>query len=245
MQREKDIVFGTHSVLETLRAGKEIDKVMVQKGLFSDEVKEMLQFCRSRNVPVQQVPYERLNRVTRRNHQGVIAFISAVNYASLSNIIAGAYEKGESPLVLILDRVTDVRNFGAISRTAECAGVHGILIPDKGSAQINSDALKTSSGALNYIPVCRAANLKDSIRELKDSGLQVVACTEKTEDSIYSLDLSGPLAIIMGSEEDGVSPAYLEMCDAKGKIPLHGQVESLNVANACSVIIYEAVRQRG
>ncbi len=237
----KDIVFGVQSVLETLRAGKEIDKILIQRELGSIEVTE---FARLRGIPVQKVPTEKLDRITRKNHQGVIAFVSAINYVKLENVVAGIYEKGEVPLLLILDRITDVRNFGAIARTAECTGVHGIVIPTKGAAQINADAMKTSSGALNFIPVCREDNLADTIKYLKDSGIQVVACTEKVYKSIYELDFNVPTAIVMGSEEDGISEELLKKADELASIPMSGKVGSLNVSVANGVILYEAVRQR-
>lgn len=243
-ENNNEMIFGIRAIIESIKSGKEIDKLLVQKNLSNELITELLDICKEYNVPVSKVPVEKLNRVTRKNHQGAIAYISAIQYASLDNVISSAYEKGESPLLLILDRVTDVRNFGAIARTAECAGVHGILIPDKGSAAINSDAMKTSAGALNFIPVCREHNLKTTIRFLKDSGLQIVACTEKTENTIHNAILSEPCAIILGSEEDGISPEYLKLADQKVAIPMSGNIQSLNVSVSAGVIIYEALRQR-
>jgi 23S rRNA (guanosine2251-2'-O)-methyltransferase len=162
----------------------------------------------------------------------------------LDNIISEAYRKGEVPLLIVLDRITDVRNFGAIARTAECVGAHGIVIPSRGSAQIGSDAMKTSAGALNYIPVCRADNLKTTLKEIKDNGIAVVACTEKADDLIYSIDLTVPVALLMGSEEDGISPEYLKFANHLCKLPIIGKIESLNVSVATSVMLYEAIRQR-
>ncbi|WP_026997534.1 23S rRNA (guanosine(2251)-2'-O)-methyltransferase RlmB [Flectobacillus major] len=237
----KDIVFGIQSVLETLRSGKEIDKILVQRELGSLEV---LEFARLRGIPVQKVPTEKLDRITRKNHQGVIAFVSAINYAKLDNVVAGIYEKGEIPLLLILDRITDVRNFGAIARTAECTGVNAIVIPTKGAAQINADAMKTSSGALNFLPVCREENLYQTVKYLQESGIQVVGCTEKVSKNIFDLDFSIPTAIIMGSEEDGISDELLKIADDLASIPMTGRVGSLNVSVANGVILYEAVRQR-
>jgi 23S rRNA (guanosine2251-2'-O)-methyltransferase len=238
----KDIVFGIQSVLETIRAGKEIDKILVQRELGSMEV---LEFARLRGIPVQKVPTEKLDRVTRKNHQGVIAFVSSINYAKLDVVVAGIYEKGEVPLLLVLDRITDVRNFGAIARTAECAGVHAIVIPTKGAAQINADAMKTSSGALNFLPVCREEDLKNAVVFLQESGLQVVACTEKADEDMYKIDFDGPTAIVMGSEEDGISEDILRITDTFATIPQFGRVGSLNVSVACGVMLYEAVRKRG
>jgi 23S rRNA (guanosine2251-2'-O)-methyltransferase len=193
---------------------------------------------------VQKVPLEKLNRITRKNHQGAIAFVSAIHYAKLENVIADTFEKGEIPFILILDRVTDVRNFGAIARTAECAGVHAIVLPSRGAAQINADAMKTSSGALNFIPVCREDSLIQTIDFLQNSGLRVVACTEKAKSTIYEIDYKDPIAIIMGSEEDGITDEIIRKSDEIAKIPQAGQVGSLNVSVAAGVIIFETVRQR-
>lgn len=243
-KESKDMIFGTRAVIESIQAGKTLDKLLIQRNLQNDLSKELMEVCKEKAVHYSKVPVETLNRITRKNHQGVVGFISAVHYATLENIVAGTYEKGEIPLLLMLDRVTDVRNFGAIARSAECAGAHGIVIPTLGSAAINSDAMKTSAGALNYIPVCREDNLKNSIRYLQDSGIQVVACTEKTEDLIYGADLTQPTAIIMGSEEDGVSPEYLKMVDAKVALPIAGEIGSLNVSVSAGIAIYEVIRQR-
>lgn len=241
---DKDMIFGTRAVIESIQAGKTLDKLLIQRNLDNELNKELMAVCKEKSVHYSKVPVETLNRITRKNHQGVIGFISAVHYATLENIVTGTYEKGEVPLLLMLDRVTDVRNFGAIARSAECAGVHGIIIPTLGSAAINSDAMKTSAGALNYIPVCRENNLKKSIKYLQESGIQVVACTEKTENTLHSADFSQPTAILMGSEEDGVSLEYLKMVDAKVAIPMMGQIGSLNVSVSAGVAIYEVIRQR-
>ena len=238
----KELVFGIRSIEETLKSGKEFEKVFFEKG--QPNLHELLQEVKKRNIPYSLVPAEKLNSLTRKNHQGVVAFTSPINYSKIDNIVIRCFEEGKSPLILILDRVTDVRNFGAIARTAECAGVDAIVVPSKGSALISADALKTSSGALNYIPVCREDNLKDTLTYLKDSGLQIIACTEKSDDYPYKTDFKAPTAIILGSEEDGISPEYLKKADKKVKIPLYGQVESLNVSVAAAVVIYEAVRQR-
>lgn len=236
-----DIVFGIQSVLETLRAGKEIDRLLVQRELGNIEV---LEFARLRGVPVQKVPTEKLDRITRKNHQGVIAFVAAVHYAQLDNVVADAFERGQTPLLLLLDRVTDVRNFGAIARTAEAAGVHALVIPTRGAAQINADAMKTSSGALNFLPVCREEELTNTVRRLQASGIRVVACTEKVSETIYDLDFTGPTAVILGSEEDGISDELLRLADDLGCIPMRGRVGSLNVSVANGVVLYETLRQR-
>jgi 23S rRNA (guanosine2251-2'-O)-methyltransferase len=205
---------------------------------------EILDLAKEKGVQVQKVPLEKLNRITRKNHQGAIAFVSAIHYAKLDNVIADTFEKGQVPLILVLDRITDVRNFGAIARTAECAGAHAIVIPSRGAAQINADAMKTSSGALNFLPVCKEENLISVVEFLQNSGLKVIACTEKTKNSIYQMDLKEPLAFIMGSEEDGISDELLRKVDELASIPQTGQVGSLNVSVAAGVIIFEAVRQR-
>lgn len=240
----KEVIFGTRAVIEAIKAGKEIDKVLIQKGLSNDLILELTKLASSHKIPYALVPIEKLNRVTRKNHQGAICFLSAVTYASLDNIVTESFQQGKVPFLLILDRITDVRNFGAVARSAECAGMDAIIIPAKGNAQINSDAMKTSAGALNFIPVCREENLKDTIRYLKDSGIQVVACTEKSEKLIYDVALNEPTAILLGSEEDGISPEYLRLASNTAKIPLKGQIESLNVSVAASVVIFEAIRQR-
>ena len=205
---------------------------------------ELWQLVRTHKVNYKHVPVEKLNRLTRKNHQGVFAFISPINFHKTDNVIQDVFEKGENPLFIILDRVTDVRNFGAIIRTAECSGVQAVIVPEKGSAAINGDALKTSAGALHNIPICREFNLKATIEYLKNCGLQIVGCTEKTDDMIYQPDFSVPTAIIMGSEKDGISPEYLKLCDHKAKIPINGTISSLNVSVSAGVILYEAVRQR-
>lgn len=244
-ESKDDVVFGIRAIIETIQAGKEIDRLFIQKGLSNDLLKELLKVARDYKIPFANVPIEKLNRITRKNHQGAIAFVSAINYASLDNIVSETYQNGKEPLILMLDRVTDVRNFGAIARTAECCGVDAIVIPSRGSAAINADAMKTSAGALNYIPVCREDNLKTTIQYLKDSGMIIVACTEKTDKLIHEVNLNQPVVIILGSEEDGISPEYLKLSDVRGKIPMSGKIESLNVSVSAGIAIYEAARQRG
>lgn len=240
-----DVVFGIRAIIETIESGKEIDKLLIQKGLSNDLIKQLIKVAKDHSIPFSNVPIEKLNRVTRKNHQGAIAFISSIHYSSLDNVINDTYQKGKEPLILILDRVTDVRNFGAIARTAECAGVDAIVIPSRGSAAINADAMKTSAGALNYIPVCREDNLKNTLSYLKQSGITIMACTEKANESLYKADFNKPIAILMGSEEDGISPEYLKLSDVQMFIPMTGKIESLNVSVSAAVAIFEAVRQRG
>lgn len=244
-EKDENMIFGTRSVIETVKAGKTIDKIFIQKNLDNELTQELLGLLKGSFVSISRVPSEKLDRFTRKNHQGVVAFVSPIDFVSLHNIVANSYENGLAPLVLVLDRITDVRNFGAICRTAECAGVNGIIVPTKGGAMINSDAVKTSAGALNYLSICKEDNLYNSIKYLKDSGFQVIACTEKTEDLIYKADLSIPTAIIMGSEEDGISNDLMNLADLKAKIPLVGEIQSLNVSVAAGVILFESMRQRG
>jgi 23S rRNA (guanosine2251-2'-O)-methyltransferase len=244
-QEEKNYIFGIRAIIEAVEAGKTIDKLFIQKGLHNDLFAELWKLVRVKRINYKHVPIEKINRLTRKNHQGVFAFISPIDFHNIEDVIPKLYEEGKNPLVLVLDRITDVRNFGAIARTAECAGVDTILIPEQNAAAINADAIKTSAGALHKITVCRTWNLKLALQFLKDSGIQLIGCTEKTQDDMYKPDYTSPTAIIMGSEEDGVSPEFLKMCDAKAKIPMSGKIASLNVSVATGVILYEAIRQRG
>ena len=240
-----DFIYGTRAVIESIEAGKEVDKILLQKDLKNELILELMSLAKTHSVPVQKVPVEKLNRLTKKNHQGVVAYLSSVVYASLDNVISEAYSKGETPLLIILDRVTDVRNIGAIARTAECAGAHAIVVPSRGTAQLGADAMKTSAGALNHIAVCRVENLKTTIKEIQANGISVIACSEKAEKLVYEADLTAPTAIMMGSEEDGISPEYMKLADGHVKLPINGQIESLNVSVASGVIIYEVLRQRG
>lgn len=240
----KDYVFGIHSVEEALQSDAEIEKVFVTKGNQSDTMREISQMARERNIPVSFVPTEKLNRITRKNHQGVIAYISAVEYKSLDNIVDQCYAEGKMPFILLLDQITDVRNFGAISRSAECAGVDAIVVPSKGSVLITADALKTSAGALSHIPVCRVSDLADTVTYLKDSGIQVVGASEKAEKVLYDVEMTGPVALVMGSEERGMASKTAEACTELAKLPLFGKITSLNVSAAGTAMLYEIVRQR-
>ncbi len=238
-----EMVFGIQSVIETLKSDQQIDKLYMEKELSNPDIQNL---AFQKRVTIQRVPVERLDRFTRKNHQGVVCLIAQVQYVKLSNVIADVFERGETPFFLLLDRITDVRNFGAIARTAECTGIQCIVIPGRGAAAINSDAMKTSSGALNHISVCREPDLTETVKYLQASGITVVACTEKSSRDLYerTTDLTGPMAIIVGSEEDGISPELLRMVDTHIKIPLLGAVGSLNVSVATGVVLYEAVRQR-
>ncbi|MGN6639241.1 MAG: 23S rRNA (guanosine(2251)-2'-O)-methyltransferase RlmB [Mucilaginibacter sp.] len=244
-QRENNqMVFGIRAVIEAIRSGKEIESLYIQRGIGGGLLNELKVLLNEYGISAQQVPIEKLNRITAKNHQGVIAIISPIVYQRIENIIPGIFERGETPLILVLDGITDVRNMGAIARTAECAGVHAIVIPAKGSAQINADGIKTSAGALYKIPVCRHDNFMQTMRFLQESGLQLVACTEKTNDYIYKPDYTVPTAIIMGSEEDGIRNELIRIADYLAKIPMFGEIESLNVSVSTGIILYEAIRQR-
>jgi len=222
---EKNSIFGIRPIIEAVKAGKTIDKLFIQKGLHNDLFAELWKLVRLRRINYKHVPLEKINRLTRKNHQGVFAFISPIDFHNIEDIVPSLYEKGKNSLILVLDRITDVRNFGAIARTAECAGVDAILIPEQNAAAINADAIKTSAGALHKITICRTWNLKLALQFLKDSGIQLIACTEKTQDTMYK-------------------PEFLKLCDGKAKIPMNGKIASLNVSVATGVILYEALRQR-
>lgn len=244
MKQDKDFIFGIRPVIEAINSGKNIDKLMIRKGLKGELYYELMTLVKQFEIPVQIVPNERINRVTPKNHQGVLAFISPIEFQNIEQIIPTLYEKGKVPFIVMLDKVTDVRNFGAISRTAECAGVDAVIIPDKGSARISADAVKTSAGALHNVPVCRVKSLTKTIRFLQDSGVQIIAATEKASDYYYQVDFTMPTAILMGAEDRGVAIEYLKICDKMVKIPVLGEIESLNVSVAASILIYEAVKQR-
>jgi len=240
-----NIVIGLHPVSELLKSDKEVEKILINRDLHSrQEGLDIVYACRTREIPYQAVPVEKLNRVTPKMHQGVVAFVSPIVYQKIEHLVPLLFEQGVVPFILILDRVTDVRNFGAIARTCECAGVHAIVVPDKGGAQINDDAMKTSAGALNHIPVCREQDLGKVINFLNDSGLTIVACTEKGNESVYDLNFTGPVALVMGSEEDGISEFLLKKVHHEAKFPQAGKIGSLNVSVATGVALFEVVRQR-
>lgn len=239
-----EYIFGLHAVIEAIEAGRDIDKVLVKKDMNSDLAVRLHDLLRQYRLPMQRVPVEKLNRITRKNHQGVIAMLSAVPYQRLEDIVPQLYEEGMLPFVLVLDGITDVRNFGAMARTAECCGVNAIVIPEKGSVTVNADAVKTSAGALHYLPVCRERSLYEAVRFLKNSGYQIVAATEKSDSNYTSGDYAGPVAVVMGAEGSGISNDVLKLCDTKVAIPMFGHISSLNVGVAAAVMMYEVVRQR-
>ncbi len=245
MEKDKQqLIFGIRPVIEALQSGKEIERVFIQKGLTGGTFKELMPLLKEYKIPYQVVPKEKLNRITRKNHQGILAIISPITFYAIEQIVPALYEQGKTPFILVLDKVTDVRNFGAILRTAHSAGVNAVLIPDKNSAQLNSDTVKSSAGAIYKIPVCRVSNLKETLIFLKNSGLKIIAVTEKAPVYYYNEEFTEPIALIMGSESVGISPVYLKLSDKHVKIPMLGEIASLNVSVAAGILLYEVVRQR-
>ena len=241
---ENKYIFGIRAVIEAIEAGKEIDKILVKKDLASDLADELLRVARENKVVVQKVPVEKINRVTRKNHQGVLAFLSAVTYYRLEHLVPQLYEGGRVPFMVLLDGLTDVRNFGAIARTCDGADVDAIVIPERGSVSVGADAVKTSAGALHYLPVCREHSLVWAVKFLKDSGYKVYGASEKATQSYLAPDYTSPVAIVLGSEEKGISDEILRLCDGLVAIPEYGHINSLNVSVAAGIMVYEVVRQR-
>ncbi len=244
MKHKTSIIFGIHPVQEAVKSGKPIDKVMLKQGFRMESIQGLLPFLRQQNIPFQYVPVEKLNRLTTKNHQGIIAIVSELEYTELDKLVPLLFEQGKVPAIAVLDSITDVRNMGAIARSAECAGFDALIVPMKGTAQINAEAVKSSAGALSIIPVCRVNSLADTLNFLHESGLHIIAATEKAQDDIYSADLTQPLAVILGAEDTGIDPALLRIADRLVKIPILGKIQSLNVSAAAAVIFFETVRQR-
>jgi 23S rRNA (guanosine2251-2'-O)-methyltransferase len=244
MIKEKDSIFGLRPVIEAIKAGKQIDRLLIKQGLQGPLYHELMTEVRKNSISYQIVPVERIELVTRKNHQGVLAWLAVVEYQKVENLLPMIYEKGEDPLLIALDGVSDVRNFGAIVRTGECLGAHGILIPEKGSARITADAIKTSAGALLSFPVCREKSIVKSIEFLKNSGLKVICADEKAGTSAPEIPLSGPSVLVMGSEDKGISRELISLSDYQIKIPMTGKIGSLNVSVAAGILLYEIVRQR-
>ncbi|MBI9068307.1 MAG: 23S rRNA (guanosine(2251)-2'-O)-methyltransferase RlmB [Salinivirgaceae bacterium] len=242
--KKDDFIFGIRAVIEAIRFGKDFDKVMIKRGLKGDLIKELMDELNLNDIPFQYVPEEKLNRVSRKNHQGVIAFISPITFYNLENTIADIFEKGEVPFLLMFDGISDVRNFGAMVRTAECAGVHAIIIPEKGAARIGSDAVKTSAGALHKMPICRVSELKKTIDYIQLSGIRIFGATEKASENYYANNFNEPTCIVMGSEDVGLSNEVMRKCDYLIKIPIIGKIQSLNVSVAAAILMYDVVRQR-
>ena len=242
---EKDqYIFGIRAVIEAIQSGKEIDKLLIKKDINGELISELFALVKEMHIPVQRVPIEKINRITRKNHQGVIAFLSAVTYYKLDDVVPVFYEEGLNPFVVVLDGITDVRNFCAIARTCDCAGVNAIVIPEKNSVSVNADAVKTSAGALNYVPVCREKNLVNAVKTLHNSGYKVIGASEKSSVNYTKVDYTGPVALILGAEDKGISKDLLKLCDNFVAIPEFGNINSLNVSVAGGVMMYEVVRQR-
>ncbi|TYB73884.1 23S rRNA (guanosine(2251)-2'-O)-methyltransferase RlmB [Bizionia gelidisalsuginis] len=242
---EKDTqIFGLRAIIEAINANSTIDKVFLQKGLKGELFQELEFAIKKNGVNASYVPIEKLNKLTTNNHQGAVAQISPITFHDLETLVEKTIASGATPLFLMLDQISDVRNFGAIIRTAECTGVNGIIVQKKGGAPVNGDAIKTSAGAVFKIPICKVDHIKDAMFYMQASGIKVIAATEKTDNTIYDISLKEPCAIIMGSEGRGINPSVLKLVDAKAKLPLLGDIESLNVSVACGVFLYEVLRQR-
>ncbi|NNL79419.1 MAG: 23S rRNA (guanosine(2251)-2'-O)-methyltransferase RlmB [Flavobacteriaceae bacterium] len=242
--KEQLQIFGIRAVMEAVHSGKSIDKVFIQKGLRGQLIHELEKLLRDEGISCSYVPVEKLDRLSKKNHQGVVARISPVTFQSLDDVITKALDGEKTPLFIILDQVSDVRNFGAMVRTAECTGVQGIIVPKSGGASISGDTIKTSAGAIFKVPICKVDHIKDAIYYLQSSGIKIVAATEKTNKLIYDVDFTKPTALIMGSEEKGIASSVLKLVDECVKLPLMGEIESLNVSVACGAVLYEIVRQR-
>ena len=241
---EDEMIFGIRAVIEAIGAGKEIDRLLIKKDLQGDLSRELFASLRGLDIPVQRVPIEKLNRITRKNHQGVIAFTTHITYQHVADLIPTLFEQGKTPFFVLLDGVTDVRNFGAIARTCECAGVDAIIIPSHGSVSVNADAIKTSAGALHTLPVCRENNIAETIKYLKNCGIRMAAATEKGNLSYTKGQYQGPVCLVMGAEDKGIPQEHLALCDEWVQIPILGHIQSLNVSVAAGVLIYEIVKQR-
>lgn len=243
MEKETTI-FGIRAIIEAIKSGENIDKVFLQKGLKGDLFTELEQLIRQERLNASYVPVEKLNRLSKKNHQGAVAQIAPISFYDIEDLVLNVIESGKTPLFLLLDQLSDVRNFGAIIRTAECTGVSGIIIQKKGGAPVNGDTVKTSAGAIFKIPICKVDHIKDAVFHMQASGIKVIAATEKTDNTIYDVSFNEPCAIIMGSEGKGINPSVLKVADEKAKLPILGEIESLNVSVACGAFLYEAVRQR-
>ena len=241
---KSEMIFGVRAVIEAIQAGKDIDKVLIKKDIQSELSRELFAALKGSLIPVQRVPVERLNRITRKNHQGVVAYVSAVTYQHVEDLVPNLFEQGKTPFFVMLDGITDVRNFGAIARTCECAAVDAVIIPAKNSVTVNADAVKTSAGALHTLPVCREQSLTDTLKYLKECGFRLIAATEKGDYDYTRGEYTGPLCLILGAEDKGVAYEHLALCDEWVKIPMLGTIESLNVSVAAGILIYEVVKQR-
>ncbi|MDE7443013.1 MAG: 23S rRNA (guanosine(2251)-2'-O)-methyltransferase RlmB [Muribaculaceae bacterium] len=241
---KSEFIFGIRAVIEAIEAGKDIDKVLIKKDFQGELAGELLNLLRVHRIPTQRVPVQRIDRITRKNHQGVVALLSAITYHRLDHLVPQLYEEGLLPFIVVLDGITDVRNFGAIARTCECVGADAIVIPEHGSVSVNADAVKTSAGALHHLPVCRERSVLSAVRFLKDNGYKVVAVSEKADINYTQVDYTTTVALVMGAEDMGISPEVLKQCDTFVSIPMFGKISSLNVSVASGVMMYEVVRQR-
>lgn len=238
-----DYIFGVRAVIEAVKAGREMNKIMIQKGMQKDLFMELKEVLKGEDFNLQFVPIEKLNGITDQNHQGVIAYVSPITYHNAETLVEELLAEGKKPFILALDRLTDVRNFGAIARTAECEGVDAIIIPSKGSAVVTPDAIKTSAGALNRIKVCKTDSLKDTLFYIQQCGVRLVACTEKGSVPLYETNLRGSVAVILGSEKDGITSDLINLSDLSCRIPMRGEIASLNVSVAAGMVLYEKLRQ--
>ena len=243
LMEKKNIIFGLRPIIEAIESGKEFEKVYLKKGADGVLMNELAELCDRKRIRVQWVPVEKLNYLTRNNHQGAVGVTAAIEYVDVYEMLA-AVPEGETPLIVVFDGVTDVRNFGAIARSAECAGAHGLVMPLKNSAPVNADSMKTSAGALSIIPVSRVGSIRNTLRIFQNEGLQIVAASEKAKTALYDGDLTKPTVLVMGSEDSGVSKEVLKMCDIQLSIPIQGTIESLNVSAAAAVLLFETLRQR-
>lgn len=244
MEEKLQYLFGMHPVIEALRSGKKFDKILLKTGLEGPQFRELMELVNAVEIPYQWVPVEKLNRTTKGAHQGVIAFVAQIEYVDIEQLINNALGRSKSPLLMILDGVSDVRNLGAIARSLEVAGGQGIIVPAKGGAAINAEAVKASAGALMRIDTCKVSNLRLAIFALQQAGFKIVAASEKSEKYMYDVDMTGPVAIVMGSEGTGISKGILPLCDEMAKVPQSGEIGSLNVSVASAIMAFEAVRQR-
>jgi len=242
---EKEFIFGMHPVIEAIKGGRQIDRLLIKQGLRGESYHELMNVVKEYNVPWQIVPLEKLDYITRKNHQGVIAWLSLIEFQNIENILPKIFEEGKDPLLMILDGVSDVRNFGAIVRSAACFGVHAVIIPEKNSARITADAVKASAGALNTFPVCRVKSITKCLAYLRESGIRALAATEKADEMTNKADLTGPVVVILGSEDKGISRELLDLSDVAISIPMQGGVGSLNVSVSAGIVLYEVQRQRG
>ena len=241
---KKSFIYGLRTVMEAISSGQPVDKVLIRNQLKGELFQELFASVRGQGIPFQFVPTGKLDGITRKNHQGVIAFLSPVDFCRIEDVLPGLFEQGQNPFLLILDGLTDVRNFGAVLRTAECAGVHAVIIPQKNFARVSEDTAKTSAGALYRIPLCRTPSLEDAAEYIKKSGIQVVGVTEKSQTDYYDVEMKNPTALVMGAEDRGISPGLMQKANFLARIPLDGEIDSLNVSVAAGILIYEVVRQR-